>query len=109
MSWRSIQRAVSGLFLLFVLLDLAVPGFCQTDDLPHGADHEMTVQESGPRSPLESDRAVPDDCFCCCIHIQAEPHFYFPVKLTAVDVVSPAEIDRTPSDPQVLFHPPRSV
>src|SRR5690606_24591189 len=48
MSWRSIRRVVSFCFLLFVLMDLTVPGFCRTDEIPIGGVETSTGQAGFP-------------------------------------------------------------
>jgi hypothetical protein len=104
MSWRSIQRVVTFGFLLFVLLDLTVPGFCRTDEIPV---RDSPAATGGAGSSQEPHPGAPDDCFCCCVHINAEPHFVFSQVLTYVERIAPIGTPSTHSDPQLLFHPPR--
>lgn len=67
-------------FLLFTFCDIAIPGFCQTDD--HRANNSAVATSETVNfqsatliaSPIAHDRTnIPsreeDDCFCCCSHI----------------------------------------
>lgn len=104
MSWRSIQRVITFGFLLFVLLDLTVPGFCRTDEIPARVPQTATDDAGSSEEPHP---AAPDDCFCCCVHIKAEPHFVLPQTLASVERIDPIGAPSAHSDPQLLFHPPR--
>lgn len=82
-SW---SRWVAMVLLLWGMLDLTVPGFCQTDftDIQaiasqmHAASEASTPQPHGARvaqhkpqhspTPAESN-SDSDDCWCCCSHI----------------------------------------
>jgi len=114
---HSTQKSVVLMLLGMALVDLALPGFCQSEqvELPLTFTQrtealrptESQAEENRPSSlPAEGPE---DDCFCCCSHVQTTP-------ISSIGPAIPAgDLDRIeikiqrPLFPRNLFRPPRSV
>ncbi|MCI0416432.1 hypothetical protein L0222_26965 [bacterium] len=117
--WRSVRIRLTIFFLLFTLADIAIPGFCQTDD--HRTNVTKQSREavtlaafSQGLSFIENERTgtqlpVPmeDDCFCCCSHIAL-----FHVQMDVLDETAKPSVLPSPRffsrfSYASIYHPPR--
>ena len=135
MRWSQIAdfRRIIALALLFwAFADLAVPGWCKTDesapvttatdsdssalDLKPDRDSEVCrVEKPAPaashislaQQPSDQEQGE-DDCWCCCSHITPTPHF----ALARVEAIMPAEemaeLHCASGIPSLQYHPPRA-
>jgi len=80
------RRLVSVLILSWALLDLTVPGFCETETDTHNVPAQSqesqvcSLKSPEPSISVESSPVVPescegDDCWCCCAHVTPTPAF----------------------------------
>jgi hypothetical protein len=76
LGWR---RLIAGLIICWAMMDMTVPGVCQSDDLEATLGSTLSVMhapgslsETSQISSLPSntspDRPGPEDCFCCSSH-----------------------------------------
>lgn len=116
---RGISKNILVLFfLLFTFCDIAIPGFCQTDDHKANSSLAATSQiinfqpETLIGSPVGHHRKnIPnhedDDCFCCCSHIvlpATELSFAYWIDHKANLFQLPQS---TFTFPISIYHPPR--
>ena len=72
--WKSMHsglRKLVGIFLLlWAVMDLSVPGLCETDAPDFGA-LQTTAASAAPsiNQQQQSQTSLEDDCFCCCAHV----------------------------------------
>ncbi|MCI0721736.1 MAG: hypothetical protein L0338_22610 [Acidobacteria bacterium] len=95
--------------LLWVAVDLFVPGICHTEEMESSlVQVATTVSPPGTSNDHGTRLDYEDDCFCCCSHIVHSPHF----ELSDVNSVSPANLVTSLGLPlgsaERIPHPPRS-
>ncbi|HET7873002.1 MAG TPA: hypothetical protein VFL42_10865 [Terriglobales bacterium] len=110
---------MAGLILIWALLDLSVPGVCQSDDLeaaPAGTQQStMGTQTASPvigtqpANPADNpDKPGPEDCFCCCSHV-APTQFFNITHVFPFLATEPAYVIGAPHDfSSFLYHPPKA-
>lgn len=106
---RFITRAAAVFLLSLTALDLALPQLCEGDSGPlmaGRADFIDVGRSADPDSPEQS--AGPEDCFCCCSHLEpaaqeAELASLMPVSVLDLHLPS----DAPPSPLRMLYRPPR--
>jgi hypothetical protein len=94
--WKTVVRCAALALLLtaagdILVLDLFSPNAC--------ADFGGASEESSP---------APDDCFCCCVHVVAQPiagENEFSDLVTVADIH--ADLRPPSSDLEPIYHPPR--
>lgn len=104
---HSMARLFTVWLLLLATVDLFVPSLGQAEEpLFHAVEATQPAHESddAPESPDH----CPDDCFCCCAHIDPTPSIRCMGGLVETPERSvtqqPEIVDRPGSD---LFRPPR--
>jgi hypothetical protein len=106
---RFIARAAAVILLALSALDMALPQLCEADFSPLMAARADVIDSGVPSDPgAPAQSAVPDDCFCCCSHIEPAAQKPELASLTPVSVLNlnPLE-DLPPSTYHSLFRPPR--
>jgi hypothetical protein len=115
--WRKLMAAV---IVLWALMDMTVPGVCQSDDLdsvPASAqaastavskDTSPSIVSSDPTNDDSSDQSGPEDCFCCCSHV-APTGFFHVTGLFAFIGYEPPYSQGSPRDFSAFqYHPPKA-
>jgi hypothetical protein len=106
---RFIARTAAVLLLSLTALDLALPQFCEEDFGPLMAGRTNAVDTGSTPDPgIPGQPAGPEDCFCCCSHLEsatqgAELASLMPVGALSVHLPS----DLPPSPLRILYRPPR--
>ena len=116
--WR---KGVTAFFLLWTLADLSVPGLCQSDDdgsrdtqVLSQVDSASQVRPSGTQLRMASNSgqksapSTPEDCFCCCAHIVATPHFCVASIQRSAFAEALYDFNQVAVPTLPLYHPPRS-
>jgi hypothetical protein len=116
-SWRKCGAAF---ILIWVLLDLSVPGMCQKDDLEsvpanvqtaasvrHGADASIHKTSTTPNDN-GSDEPGPEDCFCCCSHVVPVSLFELRTQASTERYQELHVLNRPLDFSPFLYHPPKS-
>jgi|SRR5882762_10107229 len=107
---RNWQRAFACLLLVWVFLDVAVPGVCPLDNSPIAASDAMSFQMVPATSPDSGDKPLPNDeaCFCSCAHMIATAHFALDFSMYTASVEAQPLYVALNGLPDSLYHPPRS-
>ncbi len=93
--WRLIVHLVTCVLLTFAAADLFVPELC--------ASEKVVAQDS---QHSDDNEQRPDDCFCCCSHVQRVEIAVFLSEDRSV-LVEPMSPERPPLvEPRVLYRPP---
>jgi hypothetical protein len=116
-TWR---RFVAGFILIWALLDLSIPGVCQSDDLestPVSAQEMKSAQQAASSTVQDysaipdgnpSDQSGPEDCFCCCSHVTPTSTFSMPGPILNERYSSP-DLTLSPLEySPILYHPPHA-
>lgn len=109
MNRRTWKKQVAMLLLLWVAVDLFVPGICHTEEMESSlAQVAVTVSLPGAGGDHGTRLDYEDDCFWCCSHITPSPHF----ELNDVESLSSASVvvslGLPPGSVESIPHPPRS-
>jgi hypothetical protein len=103
--WR---KQLALLLLLWMVVDLCVPGMCQAEDLTFSSPSRSTLIRSAGGGGAQNPDSPEDDCFCCCTHIVLTA----PVELSAFALSTPEHgiVDLNPPRgfTSASYHPPRS-
>jgi hypothetical protein len=106
---RFIARAAAVFLLSLTALDLALPQFCEEDFGPLMAGRTEIIDVGSSSDPGTPEQpAGPEDCFCCCSHLEpaaqgAELASLMPVSVLGLHLPS----DAPPSPSRILYRPPR--
>lgn len=103
------QKYVASILLIWAVIDVSIPAVCHSEgQLEHGPTAVLLTSSSNSTGTHSSRFAYEDDCFCCCSHIVASPHF----ELGDVLNLSPANLALSLGLPlesvETIPHPPRS-
>lgn len=103
------EKPVAMLLLLWVAVDLFVPGICHAEEMESSlAQVAVTVSLPGAGSDHGTRLDYEDDCFCCCSHITPSPHF----ELCPMPNLSPANLTLSlgllSESGKTIPYPPRS-
>ena len=106
---RGWQSYLASILLLWVVVDLSVPGVCRSDaEVEQGTQAVLGSSPPNPGGAQQSRFDYEDDCFCCCSHIVPRPHF----ELSAGLLSSLADLALLEGQPDgsvpTLYHPPRN-
>jgi hypothetical protein len=107
---RNWQSALASLLLVWVFLDVAVPGVCPLDG-SSVATSDATSMQAVPANPSDSgDRPLANDdaCFCSCAHLIARAHFALDFSTDSAPVEAQPLFVALDGLPESLYHPPRS-
>lgn len=111
---------MAGFIVLWALMDMTVPGACQSDDLestPASAQDTAlaTTSTSGAKavsSSTPNDNSAsqpgPEDCFCCCSHIAPTGFFHVAVLFSFVGFELPYSLGSPHDFSTFLYHPPKA-
>jgi hypothetical protein len=115
--WR---RLIAGFIVLWAMMDMTVPGVCQSDDLEASlaADHYIgqtitsdaganVVSSSAPTNS-QPDQSSSEDCFCCCSHIAPTGFFHVTVPFPFVGNEAPYSVGAPHDFSSFLYHPPKA-
>lgn len=106
---RFIARAAAVVLLALTTLDLALPQLCEGDLGPlmaGRADFIDAGHSADPGSPEQP--AGPEDCFCCCSHLEPAAQEATLASLMPVCGLHPHRSPDTPPSPlRILYRPPR--
>ncbi|MCM2316880.1 MAG: hypothetical protein NDJ92_17165 [Thermoanaerobaculia bacterium] len=106
---RFIARAAAVFLLSITTLDLALPQFCEEDFGPLLTGRTDVIDAGSAADPGTPEQpAGPEDCFCCCSHLEpaaqgAELASLMPVSV--LDANLPSDVPPSPSPS--LYRPPR--
>lgn len=115
-TWRKI---VAGFILIWALLDMSVPGVCQSDDLESSPVSALEIQPAAPTpfiiqaySSIPDDSSPnhsgPEDCFCCCSHVTPTTTFIVPQPVFRERYSTP-DLTLSPLEySPILYHPPQA-
>jgi hypothetical protein len=116
-SWR---RFIAGFIVLWAMMDLTVPGVCQSDDLEATLATSLSAHKASPITGMndvstapsnnspDQDQPGPDDCFCCSSHIAPTAVFHVSALVSFMGIERPYSI-RAPQDfSPFLYHPPKA-
>jgi hypothetical protein len=104
---------------MWALLDLSVPGVCQSDDLEASLattqravsvkQAEFPVFQTQSADPNDSSgKPGPEDCFCCSSH-EAPSQFFSITRLFPVLEAEPEYVIGVPQGfTPLLYHPPKA-
>jgi hypothetical protein len=107
---RNWHRTLACLLLVWVFLDVAVPGVCPLDGSAVAASDAISIQ-AVPENPSDSrDRPLANDdaCFCSCAHLIARAHFALYFSINSAPVEAQPSYVALDGLPESLYHPPRS-
>lgn len=103
------QKVVTLFILLWAVVDLSVPSFCEVDSsfrIP-STQQQSNVSADNNKSSRSAIPAQEDDCFCCCSHIAPTAHFEF----SSVALSGEFRVPAPQLDPlefaEAHYHPPR--
>ena len=116
------QKWLAAFFLLWTLADLSVPGLCQSDNDDGSQGSQVASQfESASRvgpsgtqlraasnSGQKSAPRTQEDCFCCCTHIVATPHFLVASIERSASAQDFYQFYEVAAPILLLYRPPRS-
>ena len=111
-----IKKGVAVFFLVFVLFDLFVPGFCSGDEFEESQSFASPIVESDSLlmiqfqpNPYSDPSSHRDECFCCCSHLDVQ-------KTVSLSVIESATTTPQRLLDQVdlpsyfsIYHPPRTA
>ena len=114
-TWRKLMAAF---IVLWAMMDLTVPGVCQSDDLEatlatslsaHKAPLTGTNTVSTPtdNSP-DQDQPGPEDCFCCSSHIAPTAVFHVSALVSFMAIERAYSIGSPHDFSPFLYHPPKA-
>jgi hypothetical protein len=114
--WR---RFIAGFIVLWAMMDLTVPGVCQSDDLEATLASALSVTHTtapvtGARdvsnTPNDNspDQPGPEDCFCCCSHIAPTSVFHITVLYSFMGFQRPYSLSSLHDFSTFLHHPPKA-
>lgn len=115
--WRKFTAA----FIVFwAMMDLTVPGVCQSDDLEATLASSLSVHQAAPvggtnatsdtptdNSPAQ-DHPGPEDCFCCSSHVAPTAVFHASSLVAFTDIERPYSIGSPQDFSPFLYHPPKA-
>jgi hypothetical protein len=107
---RHCHKVFSSLLLVWVFLDIAVPGMCPADSFSVPGS-EVVSMSAGSSTANDSGKALlttDDACFCYCAHMIAGAHFALDVSLYVSPVEAQPLYAALDGPPQSFYHPPRS-
>jgi hypothetical protein len=114
------HKFMAGFILLWAMMDMTVPGLCQSDDLEatpffsqaqtpvtsnNGA---VSVTASDRTNNSSSDQSIPEDCFCCCSHVAPTGFFHASVLFTFVGFERPYSLGSLRNFNTFLYRPPKA-
>jgi len=115
--WRGFTAAF---IVLWAMMDLTVPGVCQSDDLEATLASTLSVHQAVPvsgtnaisdtptdNSPAQ-DRPGPEDCFCCSSHIAPSAVFHVSALALFMAIERPYSIGSPHDFSSFLYHPPEA-
>lgn len=106
-SWR---KFVVVSFMVWVVLDLAVPNLCSAEELilPDGTGSVASVVTNANPLPHQQAPTGEEDCFCCCSHITPSTAPALVVLETTRPEWPPFRVEAPEDHSFSLYHPPRS-
>jgi hypothetical protein len=106
---RNWQRTLACLLLVWVFLDVAVPGVCPLDSSAVAASDvtSMQVVPANPSDSADMPLANDDACFCSCAHLIAGTHFALDFSIYSTSVEAQPSYVALDGLPDSLYHPPR--
>lgn len=114
----SSRRLIAGFIVLWAMMDLTVPGVCQSDDLEATlatalSAHQASAGTNGvSTTPTDNvpdqDQPGPEDCFCCSSHIAPTAVFHVNVQISAIGIERPYSIGSPHDFSSFLYHPPKA-
>jgi hypothetical protein len=117
-SWR---RLIAGFIVLWAMMDLTVPGVCQSDDLEAtlasalSVTHIITpatgtssISNTSNDSIPDQDQPGPEDCFCCNSHIAPTSVFYVSAPFSFMGFERPPSLGSPHDFSPFLYHPPKA-
>jgi hypothetical protein len=111
---------MAGFIVLWAMMDMSVPGVCQSDDLEASlaadqhigqtvtSDTGANVISSTAPTNNQSDQSSPEDCFCCCSHIAPTRFFHATILLSFVGNEPPYRAGAPHDFNSFLYHPPKA-
>jgi hypothetical protein len=116
-SWR---RLIAGFIVLWAMMDLTVPGVCQSDDFEATLASSLSIHKAAPvngtgavssipseNSP-DQDQPGPEDCFCCSSNIAPTSVFHVNVLFTFIGFEHPISLGSPHDFSTFLYHPPKA-
>jgi hypothetical protein len=113
-------RGVALLFLLLTCVDIGSPDVCAEEifgfppevlSLAASASERAAEPAMGSRELPSHETSEPshveEDCFCCCSHLVASPHFAVLGAEPDSVTTRPLSLRLPQSAPSNLYHPPR--
>ena len=109
MAHRGWRKYVTGMLLLWAVIDLSIPVLCQSENWARPDIQAIyTTTSQGNEGTSQSRFDYEDDCFCCCSHIVPRPHFELSAGLLW-SLADPALLEGQPDGSvPTLYHPPRN-
>ena len=107
---RSWQKMLACLLLVWVFLDVAVPGVCPLDNSAVAASDAISMQavSANPSDSADRPLANDDSCFCSCAHLIAGAHFALDFSINRAPEEAQPLYVALDGPPESLYHPPRS-
>lgn len=107
---RNWQRTLACLLLVWVFLDVAVPGVCPLDNSAVATSDAISTQAvpANPSDAGDKPLANDDACFCSCAHLIARAHFVLDFSIHSAAVEAQPSSAALDGPPESLDHPPRS-
>jgi len=116
--WR---RLIAGFIVLWAMMDLTVPGVCQSDDLEATLASALSVthiaapatgtsgiSNTSNDSIPDQDQSGPEDCFCCSSHIAPTAVFHVSALVSFMGIERPYSIGSPHNFSPFLYHPPKA-
>jgi hypothetical protein len=114
--WRKLLAAF---IVLWAMMDLTVPGVCQSDDLETSLASALAVMHtaapaagvsgvSNTPSDNNPDRPGPEDCFCCSSHIAPTSVFHVTVLYSFLAFQQPYSLGSPHDFSPFFYHPPKA-
>jgi hypothetical protein len=114
------RRLIAGFIVLWAMMDLTVPGVCQSDDFEASlaagqhigqtitSDMGANVGSSTAPTNSQSDQSGPEDCFCCCSHVAPTGFFHASILFSFVGNEPPYRVGAPHGFSPFLYHPPKA-
>jgi len=116
-NWR---RFIAGFIVLWAMMDLTVPGVCQSDDLEATLATSLSAHKASPitgtdavsaapsNNSADQDQPGPEDCFCCSSHIAPTAVFHINALISFIGIERPCSIGSPHDFSPFLYHPPKA-